>query len=60
LEGFRRGMVRALGQFCRTMVRHHPSTYSRLPANRDDFGDSARLWAVDALSQRLLPGTLGC
>src|SRR5438093_12807233 len=60
LERGGRGMVRAVGQLRCAMDRHNSSPHSRFPANRRDFGNCARIRAMDALSQRLLPGPANC
>src|SRR5437016_11808831 len=60
LERGRRGMVRTVGAFGCATGRHNFSANSRLSANRHDFRNCARIRAMDALSQRLLPGPVDC
>ena len=52
-------MVATVGQFCRAMGRHNFSADSRVFAGGHDFGDRARVRAVDALSEGLLQRTMG-
>jgi SAM-dependent methyltransferase len=51
LERGRRGMVATVGQLCRAMGRHNFSADSRVSAGGDNFGNRARIRAVDALSE---------
>ena len=52
-------MVATVGQLYRTMDWHNFSADSRLSARKDDFGNRARVRAVDALSEGLLQRVVG-
>ena len=52
-------MVATLGKFHCTMDRNNFSADSRVSARRHDFGNRARVWAVDALSEGLLQRVMG-
>ncbi len=52
-------MVATVGQLCRAMGRHNFSADSRVSAGGNDFGNRARVRAVDALSEGLLQRVVG-